>query len=119
MAKAEISVQIDAEKLVAHTLKITSNLNNFPKKYRFTLVDRLLTLSFDIHDLICDANNTFDMTVRVSLIQEAVSKCRNLKFYIRLCNEVLKPECSILYWNNMVDGIEKQLLNWKAFTKKK
>ena len=51
MAKSEtIPVQIDAEKLCEHTLIITNNLNNFPKKYRFTLVDRILRITFDIHD---------------------------------------------------------------------
>lgn len=47
MSKSEtIPVQIEAEKLCKHTLTVTNNLNNFPKKYRFTLVDRIVRISF-------------------------------------------------------------------------
>ena len=119
MAKSEtIPVQIDAERLCKRTLIITNNLNNFPKKYRFTLVDRILRITFDIHDYICDANNSYDMTQRVNYIENAVSSCRKLKFYVRMCNEVLKPKCSISYWDELISGIEKQLLNWRVSIKK-
>lgn len=117
-AKQTIPVQLDAEKLCKHTLTITNNLNNFPKKYRFTLVDRILSITFDIHDLICDANNTFDMQERIVLLGKAISVCRKLKFYVRMCHEVIKPKCSIGYWNETICNIEKQLLNWKTATKK-
>lgn len=64
MAKSKtIPVQIDAEKLCKHTLIITNNLDNFPKKYRFTLVDRVLRVAFDIHDNICDALYCSDYSV--------------------------------------------------------
>lgn len=114
-----IPVQIDAEKLCKHTLRITGNLNNFPKKYRFTLVDRVVSITFDVHDLICDANNTFDLESRENYISRAVSSCRKLKFYIRMCYEILNPKCSVEYWDQMVSGIERQLLNWKIATKKR
>lgn len=119
MAKSEtIPVQIDAEKLCKRTLIITNNLNNFPKKYRFTLVDRILRITFDIHDDICNANNSYDMAKRVFYIENAIASCRKLKFYVRMCNEVLKPKCSISYWDELISGIEKQLLNWRVSTKK-
>ena len=79
MAKSEtIPVQIDAEKLCKHTLIITNTLNNFPKKYRFTLVDRILRITFDIHDDICNANNSYDMAQRV--------------FYIENCKQPLSAD---------------------------
>lgn len=115
--RAIIPVQIDAEKLCKYTLKITGNLNNFPKKYRFTLVDRILSITFDIHDLICDANNTFDKDERSSMISSSISRCRKLKFYIRMTHEVLKPSCSVMYWDGMVSDIESQLLKWKRSIK--
>lgn len=79
MVKAKIPVQIDAEKLCKHTLKITSNLKNFPKKYRFTLVDKLVNLTFEIHDNICDANNSFDQDERILFIQKGISSCRKME----------------------------------------
>lgn len=119
MAKATtIPAQIDAEKLCKHTLVITNNLNNFPKKYRFTLVDLIVRISFDIHDFICDANNSYNMEERVWYIEKSISQCRKMKFYVRLCQEMLKPKCSIEYWDQLVAGIEKQLQNWRTATKK-
>lgn len=119
MSKSEtIPVQIEAEKLCKHTLTVTSNLNNFPKKYRFTLVDRIVRISFDIHDNICDANNSYNMEERVWYIEKAISQCRKMKFYVRLCQEILRPKCSIEYWDQLIAGIEKQLQNWRTATKK-
>lgn len=119
MSKSEaIPVQIEAEKLCKHTLTVTNNLNNFPKKYRFTLVDRIVRISFDIHDDICDANNSYNMEERVWYIEKAISQCRKMKFYVRLCQEILRPKCSIEYWDQLIAGIEKQLQNWRTATKK-
>lgn len=112
-----IPVQIDSEFLCCHTLKITNNLNNFPKKYRFTLVDRILSITFDIHDKICDANNTFCKDERIRYLDEVISCCRKLKFYIRLTYEVLSPKCSVVYWDNLVSNIETQVVNWKRSIK--
>lgn len=119
MSKSEtIPAQIEAEKLCKHTLTVTNNLNNFPKKYRFTLVDRIVRISFDIHDDICDANNSYNMEERVRYIEKAISQCRKMKFYVRLCQEILRPKCSIEYWDQLIAGIEKQLQNWRTATKK-
>ena len=115
--KAKIPVQIDAEKLCKHTLKITSNLKNFPKKYRFTLVDKLVNLTFEIHDNICDANNSFQQEERIWYIQKGISSCRKIEMYIRMVQEVLHPKCSIPYYEKLVDDIRKQLENWKKYTK--
>lgn len=120
MSKTDtIPAQIEAEKLCKHTLIITNNLDNFPTKYRFTLVDRILRISFDIYDLICDANNSYDMGHRIRCIEDGISACRKLKFYIRLCKEVLKPKCSIRYWDGLVSEIEDQLSRWRVPTKRK
>lgn len=117
MASDKIPVQLDAEKLCVHTLKITNNLNNFPKKYRYTLVDRILKITFDIHDGIIKANNARDAE-RINYQSEVITKCATLKFYIRMVHEVLKPECSISYWDKLVDKIESQVRGWQKSTKK-
>lgn len=98
----KIQAQIDAEKLCKHTLRITANANNFPKKYRFTLVDRVVRLSMEIHDHICDANNSYDMSERIKHLERGISSCRKMKFYTRLCQEVLKVKCSVPYWDSLI-----------------
>lgn len=113
----KIPVQHDAEKLCVYTLKITNNLNNFPKKYRYTLVDRILKLTFDIHDGIIKANIARG-TERIDFQSEIIANCTTLKFYIRMVYEVLKPECSTTYWDKLVDKVESQVRGWQKTTKK-
>lgn len=38
----ELRVILKAKELAKHTLIITSNCNRYPKKYRFSLVDKML-----------------------------------------------------------------------------
>lgn len=51
-----------AKDLANHTIKITDNPRRFPKKYRFTFVNRMQNISLDIYELINTANelNTND-----------------------------------------------------------
>ena len=41
MADNELRVILKAKELAAHTLRLTSNANRYPKKYRFSLVDKM------------------------------------------------------------------------------
>lgn len=112
----EIKVKIDAKKLAIHTLKITQNLNNFPKKYRFTLVDKLTNCSLEIISNIEDAN-THTGDERKLWQTMAISNCEKMKTYIEIVMDVLHPKCSISYWNDMVENIEQQLKKWRKSTK--
>ena len=117
MNNRKIPVMVDAEKLVAHTLKVTQNLNNFPKKYRFTLVDKIVSLAMNIYDNISDANLSRNGK-RIEHQEEAIKSCRKLKFYLQQTYDILHPQCSIPYWSDMVRKIQDQLINWKASTEK-
>ncbi len=55
--KNEIKVKVDAKKLAVYTINTTANLDKFPKKYRFTLVDKLVNCSLEIVSNIEDANS--------------------------------------------------------------
>ena len=41
MAENELKVILKAKDLCEHTLRITSNCNRYPKKFRFSLVDKM------------------------------------------------------------------------------
>lgn len=75
-------------------------------------------MTFDIHDGIAKANAARDGE-RIRHQEAVITSCTTLKFYIRLTHEVLKPECSILYWDGMVDSIESQMRKWLASTGKR
>lgn len=115
--KNETPVMRDSRKLCYYTLRVTQNLNNFPKKYRYTLVDRLISSALDIHDNISDANLSWG-SERIVYQTEAIKSCRKMDFYLQCVYEVLKPKCSIPHWSAMLENIEKQIVNWRAATKK-
>lgn len=48
---------LKAMDLAEHTIRITSNCNRYPKKYRFTLVDKMQNVALDIYELLDDATN--------------------------------------------------------------
>lgn len=49
MAETELKVILKAKELAEHTLRITSNCNRYPKKFRFSLVDKMQNKSLDIY----------------------------------------------------------------------
>ena len=54
----ELKVIVKAKELAVHTIKLTSNCNKFPKKYRFTLCDRMQNKAMNIYELLLEANRT-------------------------------------------------------------
>lgn len=116
MKKEQIKVLVDAKKLSIHTMKVTNNLNNFPKKYRFTLVDKIVRSSLDICNYIIEAN-TFSGEKRKLYQTKAISECTKMKLYLEIVLEVLHPSCSINYWAKSIDNVELQLRNWRKSTK--
>lgn len=113
--KEEPPILRDARKLCYHTLRVTQNLNNFPRKYRYSLVDRLITSSFDIRNNLKDANESRGEK-RIAYQTQALRHCDKMKFYLQCTYEVLKPECSIPYWDEMISDIEEQAKKWRAAT---
>lgn len=116
MKKEEIKVLIDAKQLAKHSLKLTQNLNNFPKKYRFTLVDKIVRSSLDICNYIIEANS-WQGQMRIKYQTKAVNECEKLKIYLEITLEILRPQCSISNWNSMIDSVETQLKKWRKSTK--
>lgn len=49
MAEKELQVIVKAKELALHTMKLTSNCNRYPKKYRHSLVDKMQNKCLDIY----------------------------------------------------------------------
>lgn len=54
----ELRVIIKAKALAKHTLMLTSNANRYPKKYRFSLVDKMQNKCLEIYEMLHEANRT-------------------------------------------------------------
>ena len=58
MAETELKVILKAKELAEHTLRVTSNCNRYPKKYRFSLVDKMQNKALEIYEYLYEANRT-------------------------------------------------------------
>lgn len=71
MAGTELKVILKAKDLAEHTLRATSNCNRYPKKYRFSLVDKMQNKSLEIYEYLYEANRT-DLKRCLAFIKEFV-----------------------------------------------
>ena len=72
MAENDLKVIQKAKELATHTLKVTSNANRYPKKYRFSLVDKMQNKSMEIYEML--RKNTKPSTKRINLIPILLSR---------------------------------------------
>jgi len=112
----EMQVIIKAKELASYTLKVTSNNNNFPKKFRFTLVDRMQRKSFDIYESLLEANRTRveNKYTRYDLQTQAIVSCEELLFYIEMSmmQNIITPKRTE-YWSGLVSDVKHMTLAWR------
>ena len=112
----EMQVIIKAKELASYTLKVTSNNNNFPKKFRFTLVDRMQRKSFDIYESLLEANRTRveNKYTRYDLQTKAIVSCEELLFYIEMSmmQNIITPKRAE-YWSGLVSDVKHMTLAWR------
>lgn len=114
----ELQVIVKAKELAKHTLIITSNANRYPKKYRFSLVDKMQNKCLDIYEALFEANRTDIKDFkrqRLELQTQAISYCDELLFYIELSYEIhIINDKSMEYWSKMVSDIKHMTIAWRT-----
>lgn len=114
----DLQVIIKAKELAKHTIKITSNANKYPKKYRFSLVDKMQNKSMDIYETLYEANRTDIKDYkreRLELQTRAITYCDELLFYIELsCELNIIASNSMEYWSKMVSDIKHMTIAWRT-----
>lgn len=118
MASSDLQVIIKAKDLAEHTLRITSNCNRYPKKYRFSLVDKMQIKSLDIYESLMEANRTdikMHKRERNELQTKAITYCDELIFYIELSFKLnIINSKSMEYWSKMVSDIKHMTIAWRT-----
>ena len=117
MADKELLVIKKSRELMKHTFMLTSNANRYPKKYRFSLVDRMQNRSMSIYECLHEANRT-DIThfkrERMELQTRAITYCDQLLAYIELSRELNIIEAkSMEYWSKMVCDVKYMAIAWR------
>ena len=123
MATTDLQVILKAKDLAEHTLRITSNCNRYPKKYRFSLVDKMQIKSLEIYESLMEANRTDIRTYkreRSELQTRAITHCDELLFYIELSFKLnIINEKSMEYWSKMVSDIKHMTIAWRTKDKER
>lgn len=118
MAENELKVILKAKDLCEHTLRITSNCNRYPKKFRFSLVDKMQIKALEIYEYLYEANRT-DLKdyarERSELQTKAITHCDELLFYIELSHKLnIINVQSMEYWSKMVTDIKHMSIAWRS-----
>lgn len=111
---------VKAKELAQYTFKMTDNQKRFPKKYRFTFVNRMQEMTLDIYELINTANelninNPEALKERLKLQNKAITKCKTLLFLITLCLEEEKIALSgrqAEVWAKYVLNVKNMAVRW-------
>lgn len=123
MDNEELKVITKAMELAKHSFLLTSNCNRYPKKYRFSLVDRIQLKSMDIYENLLEANRA-DMKdykrERLELQTKAITICDELLFYIDLSYQLnILSEKSMEYWSKLVKDIKYMTIAWRSKDRKR
>lgn len=123
MADIDLQVILKAKDLAEHTLRVTSNCNKYPKKYRFSLVDKMQIKAMDIYESLMEANRTSVKDYkreRLELQTKAITYCDELLFYIELSHKLnIIAENSMEYWSKMVADIKHMAIAWRSKDKER
>ena len=118
MAENDLKVILKAKELATHTLRVTSNANRYPKKFRFSLVDKMQNKSMEIYEILFEANRT-DIKAykrdRLELQTKAITYCDELLFYIEMSHELkIISSDSMGYWSKMVSDVNHMAIAWRT-----
>lgn len=114
----EFTIITKAKDLVKHTFMMTSE-RRFPKKYRFTIVNRLHDLTLDIFQHIQEANE-LDLTdpqeyrERRYEQKKALTECKTVLFLIELSFEkelISSEQCA--EWTRHVMNVKNMTAKWR------
>ena len=123
MAENDLKVILKAKELATHTLRVTSNCRRYPKKYRFSLVDKMQNKALEIYENLHEANRT-DLRdyrrERSELQTRAITYCDQLMFYIEVSHDLnIIDTDSMEYWSKMVSDIKHMAIAWRKKDKER
>lgn len=116
---SEFGVIVKAKDLVKHSFTITNNTTKFPKKYRFTVVNRIQDKAVDIFECVLEANeldlrDASEFKERQRLQAKAMTYCKELLFLIELSQEMgFISLSSCEYWSKLVIEVKSMAAAWK------
>lgn len=118
MANEDLKVIVKSKQLAKHTIIVTSNARRYPKKFRFSLVDKMQNKSLEIYELLFEANRT-DLKdykrERLEFQTKAIAYCDELLYFIELSYELnIINSGGMEVWSKMVTDIKHMTIAWRT-----
>lgn len=118
MANEDLRLITKAKQLAKHTLIMTSNARRYPKKFRFSLVDKIQNKALEIYEMLFEANRTDIKDYkreRLELQTKAITHCDELMYFIELSYElnIINSE-SMEAWSKMVMDVKHMAIAWRS-----
>lgn len=115
--ESEFKIVTKAKDLVKHTFEMT-NEKRFPKKYRFTIVNRLHDLTLGIFEHIQEANeldiaDPQEYRERNYYQRKAMTKCKTVLFLLELSKErnlISAAQCAA--WTKYIFDVKYMAAAW-------
>lgn len=111
----KLAVLSFAKELASYTVKICSNENNFPKRYRWTMTSDIIHEALAIATCISEANGT---PLTKEFAQErrkyqykAAAHVSALYTLVDVSYGVFDLDC-IEYWTSLIDRVDEKLSGW-------
>ena len=108
-----------AYKLIDYTLDLTDNANRFPKKVRFSIVNRIQGHVMAIYDDLLEANEIFpirdeaDRLERLRLQRAALTECKKLLHMIGLSKKRSYIDMGTFdYWTKLTLDVKFMTAKW-------
>lgn len=123
--RKDLTVITKAKKLMEYTFTITNSENRFPKKIRFTLVQRLQDLSMEIIEMLYSANDTGNFTDVEKRDRRRYQKLALTKLNMMMClvefsyNRQHINMKSLEYWTNLIRDVRILTASWIKSDKSK
>ena len=120
-----LTVITKAKKLMEYTFTITNSENRFPKKIRFTLVQRLQDLSMEIIEMLYSANDTGNFTDVEKRDRRRYQKLALTKLNMMMClvefsyNRQHINMKSLEYWTGLIRDVRIMTASWIKSDKSK
>lgn len=116
--EGKYDIFLEAKKLAAYTIHITSNEKYFPKKYRITVVAKLQELAVDIASNLTIANEIYpenrqELEIRISHAKKARAEVRALMMLVEVAAETFSIRAETFqYWTASASKLHRQTTKW-------
>ena len=123
--RKDLTVITKAKKLMEYTFTITNSENRFPKKIRYTLVQRLQDLSMEIIEMLYSANDTGNFTDVEKRDRRRYQKLALTKLNMMMClvefsyNRQHINMKSLECWTNLIRDVRILTASWIKSDKSK